>query len=323
MAKTGHITIGSRGSKLALVQSNWVKSELERCSPGLEVTIEKISTTGDKITDVPLSRLGGKGLFTKELEVAMLERRVDLAVHSMKDLPTDVPQGLMIGAVSKREDPHDILISKKNVGLRELPEGARVGTSSLRRRAQLLALRPDLVVADLRGNLDTRLRKLDTTDLDAIIVARAGVLRLGFTERPGQIIPFEELLPAVGQGALCVEIRANDSEIEELVTKAINDPATRCAVETERALLAELEGGCQIPIGAAAQVLPDNKLELEAVVCSLDGKVAIRDKLAGSTAQAKETGIKLAKKLLSMGADKILTQIRQTLEGKLIRNVSN
>ncbi|HLG31029.1 MAG TPA: hydroxymethylbilane synthase, partial [Candidatus Brocadiales bacterium] len=218
MVKIGRIIIGSRGSKLALVQSNWVKSELERCSPGIEVTIEKISTTGDKITDVPLSRLGGKGLFTKELEVALLERRIDLAVHSMKDLPTEVPEGLMIGAVSKREDPHDILISKKNVGLRELPEGARVGTSSLRRRAQLLALRPDLVIADLRGNLDTRLKKLDTTDLDAIIVARAGVLRLGFKERATQIIPFDELLPAVGQGALCVEIRVNDNEVKELVT---------------------------------------------------------------------------------------------------------
>ncbi len=316
MTKTGHITIGSRGSKLALVQSNWVKSELERCSPGLEVTIEKISTKGDKITDVPLSRLGGKGLFTKELEVAMLERRIDLAVHSMKDLPTEIPEGLMIGAVSKREDPHDILISKKNVALRELSEGAKVGTSSLRRRAQLLALRPDLVVSDLRGNLDTRLRKLDTTDLDAIVVARAGVLRLGFTERAVQIIPFEEMLPAVGQGALCVEIRANDSDVEELVTKAINDPATRYAVDAERALLAELEGGCQIPIGAAAQVVADDKLELEAIVCSLDGTVAIRDKLTGTVAQSKEIGIRLAQKLLSMGADKVLTQIRQTLEGE-------
>lgn len=319
----GRITIGSRGSKLALVQSNWVKSELERCSPGLEVTIEKISTKGDKITDVPLSRLGGKGLFTKELEVALLEGRIDLAVHSMKDLPTEVPEGLMIGAVSKREDPHDILISKKNVGLRELPEGARVGTSSLRRRAQLLALRPDLVIKDLRGNLDTRLKKLDTTDLDAIIVARAGVLRLGFKERATQIIPFEELLPAVGQGALCVEIRANDNEVKELVTKAIDDPPTRYAVETERALLAELEGGCQIPIGAIAQVNPDNKLELQAIVCSLDGKVAVRDKLTGTANQAKEIGIKLAKKLLSMGADKLLAQIRQSLEGKLIPSVGN
>ncbi len=323
MAKTGRIIIGSRGSKLALVQSNWVKSELERCSPGLEVTIEKISTKGDKITDVPLSRLGGKGLFTKELEVALLEGRIDLAVHSMKDLPTEVPEGLMIGAVSKREDPHDILISKKNVGLRELPEGARVGTSSLRRRAQLLALRPDLVIADLRGNLDTRLKKLDTTDLDAIIVARAGVLRLGFKERATQIIPFEELLPAVGQGALCVEIRANDNEVKELVIKAIDDPATRYAVEAERALLAELEGGCQIPIGAIAQAIPDNKLELQAIVCSLDGKVAIRDKLTGTANQAKEIGIKLAKKLLSMGADKLLAQIRQSLEGKLIPSVGN
>ncbi len=323
MVKIGRIIIGSRGSKLALVQSNWVKSELERCSPGIEVTIEKISTTGDKITDVPLSRLGGKGLFTKELEVALLERRIDLAVHSMKDLPTEVPEGLMIGAVSKREDPHDILISKKNVGLRELPEGARVGTSSLRRRAQLLALRPDLTIADLRGNLDTRLKKLDTTDLDAIIVARAGVLRLGFKERATQIIPFEELLPAVGQGALCVEIRANDNEVKELVLKAIDDPATGYAVEAERALLAELEGGCQIPIGAVAQAIPDNQLELQAIVCSLDGKVAIRDKLTGSANQAREIGIKLAKKLLSMGADKLLAQIRQSLEGKLIPNVSN
>ncbi|HHT9125153.1 MAG TPA: hydroxymethylbilane synthase [Candidatus Brocadiia bacterium] len=323
MAKTGRIIIGSRGSKLALVQSNWVKSELERCSPGIEVTIEKISTTGDKITDVPLSRLGGKGLFTKELEVALLERRIDLAVHSMKDLPTEVPEGLTIGAVSKREDPHDILISKKNVGLRELPEGARVGTSSLRRRAQLLAIRPDLVITDLRGNLDTRLKKLDTTDLDAIVVARAGVLRLGFKERATQIIPFEELLPAVGQGALCVEIRANDGEVKELVTKAINDPATSCAVEAERALLAELEGGCQIPIGAVAQVTSDDKLELEAIVCSLDGKVSIRDKLTGTTVQAKEIGYKLARKLLSMGADKLLAQIRQSLEGKLIPSVGN
>lgn len=323
MAKIGRIIIGSRGSKLALVQSNWVKSELERCSPSIEVTIEKISTKGDKITDVPLSRLGGKGLFTKELEVALLEGRIDLAVHSMKDLPTEVPGGLMIGAVSKREDPHDILISKKNVGLRELPKGAKVGTSSLRRRAQLLALRPDLVIKDLRGNLDTRLKKLDITDLDAIIVARAGVLRLGFKERATQIIPFEELLPAVGQGALCVEIRANDGETKELVTKTIDDPATRYAVEAERALLAELEGGCQIPIGAVAQAIPDNQLELQAIVCSLDGKVAIRDKLIGTAVQAEEIGHKLAQKLLSMGADKVLREIRQSLEGKLIHGVGS
>lgn len=305
----GRIVIGSRGSKLALIQSEGVKKRLEELSPQTEFSIEIIHTKGDKITDVALSRIGGKGLFTKELEVALEQGRIDMAVHSLKDLPTELPRGLTLGAVPAREDPHDLLISRNGCrGLRQLPQGGKIGTSSLRRKAQVLALRPDLQVVDLRGNLDTRLRKLESLGLDAIIVARAGVLRMGALEDSYYTIPYEEITPAVGQGALAIECREDD-EVQGLL-KAIDHPPTRWAVEAERALLLELEGGCQVPIGANACLKYGRGLELQAVICSLDGKKVIRDVHSGPPDRAREIGVELAHRLLKKGGDRILKEIR-------------
>jgi hydroxymethylbilane synthase len=317
------IIIGSRGSKLALTQTNWVKAQLERLNPQLRFSIEIIHTRGDKITDVALSRIGGKGLFTKELEVALQEGRIDLAVHSLKDLPTELPPDLTIGVIPEREDPHDLLFSNNSEvrSIRQLPPGARVGTSSLRRIAQVLALRPDVEVVDLRGNLDTRLKKLQTMGLNAIIVARAGVNRLGASQESACPIPYEEMLPAVGQGALAIEIRRGDKDVETLVSP-IDHPPTHQAVEAERALMLELEGGCQVPIGAIAQVekAVPGELEIQAVICSLDGKKIIRDShkgpaiLSGSgpATRAREIGVELAQRLLRRGGQEILEEIRQS-----------
>lgn len=307
------IIIGSRGSKLALAQTNWVKAQLERSNPDLKFSIEIIHTRGDKITDVALSRIGGKGLFTKELEVALQEGKIDLAVHSLKDLPTELPPDLTLGAIPEREDPHDLLIGNGIKNLRQLPVGAKIGTSSLRRKAQILALRPDVEVLDLRGNLDTRLRKLKTEGLNAIIVARAGVNRLGASQDSAYAIPYEEMLPAVGQGALAIEIRKGDKTTGALVSKIDHLP-TRQAVEAERALMLELQGGCQVPIGAIAHVSPPQAdasggLELQAVIISLDGRKIIRDSNKGSISSAREIGTELAQRLLKLGGQKILDEI--------------
>ncbi len=309
MVKGKRVIVGSRGSKLALTQTNWVISELKRLNPGIEFEIEKISTKGDKITDVPLSRLGGVGLFTKELETALLKEKIDIAVHSAKDVPTVLPEGLTIGAAPKREDPHDVLISTNHATLERLPDNARIGTSSLRRKAQLLAFRPDFKILDLRGNLDTRLKKLETDDLEAIIVAHAGLLRLGFNGRVSQIIPFDVMLPAVGQGSLCIEIRADDERVMKIVS-AMDDHKTRIAIEAERALLAKLQGGCQVPIGAHAQV-QGKEVHLEAIISTLDGDHAIRDELNGPASRAAKIGDELAQRMLDNGGEKILHEIRQ------------
>ncbi|HHT9128579.1 MAG TPA: hydroxymethylbilane synthase, partial [Candidatus Wujingus californicus] len=303
------IIVGSRGSKLALIQTNWVISELKKLNPELEFKIEKISTKGDKRTDAPLSRLGGVGLFTKELEVALIKGKIDLAVHSTKDVPTEIPKELTIGATPKREDPHDVLISSNNASLEKLPDDARIGTSSLRRKAQLLAFRPDFKILDLRGNLDTRLQKLETEDLDAIIVAYAGLRRMDYKGQISQIIPFDIMLPAVGQGSLCIEIRKDDSKINKIVL-GIDDRHTRATVEAERALLAKLQGGCQIPIGAYAEI-KKNELYIEAVICTLDGDHTIRDRHSGPVSQASKIGDALAQRMLDNGGIKILNEIRQ------------
>jgi len=303
------IIIGSRGSKLALTQTNWVKAQLERLNPHRKFSVEIIHTRGDKITDVALFRIGGKGLFTKELEVALLEGKIDLAVHSLKDLPTELPSNLALGAIPEREDPHDLLIGEGLQGLRQLPAGARVGTSSLRRRAQILAMRPDIEVVDLRGNLDTRLKKLKTLGLNAIIVARAGVNRLGVSQDSAHTIPYAEMLPAVGQGALAIEIRKGDKTAEALVSPMDHIP-THQAVEAERALMLELQGGCQVPIGAIAHVR-ESTLKLEAVICSLDGRRIIKDSSRGPVTRAREIGIELAQRLLKSGGREILEEIRQ------------
>ncbi len=309
MAKERQIIVGSRGSKLALIQTNWVISELKKLNPELEFKIEKISTKGDKRTDAPLSRLGGVGLFTKELEVALIKGKIDLAVHSTKDVPTEIPKELTIGATPKREDPHDVLISNNNTTLEKLPDNARIGTSSLRRKAQLLAFRPDFKILDLRGNLDTRLQKLEIEDLDAIIVAYAGLRRMDYKGQISQIIPFDIMLPAVGQGSLCIEIREDDSKTNKLVL-GIDDRQTRASVEAERALLAKLQGGCQIPIGAYAEI-KKNDLHVEAVICTLDGDHTIRDRHSGPVSQASKIGDTLAQRMLDNGGIKILNEIRQ------------
>ena len=309
------VVVGSRGSKLALIQTNWVISELKRLNPGLEFQIEKISTKGDRVTNAPLSRLGGVGLFTKELEVALIKEKIDIAVHSAKDVPTELHEGLTIGATPKREDPHDVLISCNNASLEKLPDNARIGTSSLRRKAQLLAFREDYKILDLRGNLDTRLKKLEEEDLDAIVVACAGLLRMNYTSQISQIIPFDIMLPAVGQGSLCIEIRKDDTRIQKIVSD-IDDEQTRIAVKTERSLLAKLQGGCQVPIGAYAEI-QGKEVSIEAIICTLDGDHAIRDRHSGPKNQAAKIGEELARRMLENGGLKILHEVRKEFQGHI------
>jgi hydroxymethylbilane synthase len=306
--KKDRVVIGTRGSKLALWQAEWVKSELEKKYPDLTVELLRIKTTGDKITDVPLAQVGGKGLFVKEIEEALLDGRADLAVHSMKDVPTEFPEGLHLTAIAEREDPRDALISA-GVLLKDLPEGAKVGTSSLRRQAQLLNIRPDLEIAQLRGNLDTRLRKLDEGQYDAIILAGAGVRRLGWDERITELLPPEIFLPAIGQGAIGIETRTSDDEINGLVA-FFDHRETSLAVRAERALLKRLEGGCQVPIAAYGTVSKDgNELSLTGLVASTDGQTIIKDSLCGSAAEPEALGTRLAEVLLGKGAWEILKEL--------------
>ena len=301
------IVIGTRGSKLALWQANWVKSEIEKRNPGLEVELQKIKTTGDKILDVPLARVGGKGLFVKEIEEALLEKRVQLAVHSMKDVPTELPKELHLRAITKREDPRDVVFSRTGLRLLDLPKGAKIGTSSLRRQAQILHMRPDFQIMHLRGNLDTRIRKLDEGHFDAIILAGAGVKRLGFTERITEFLSPEVSLPAIGQGALGIETRRDDGFINDLIA-FLDHPETSSAVRAERALLKRLEGGCQVPIAAYA-TLDGDTLRLTGLVASTDGKTFVKDAASGNRDKAEEIGTNLAEKLLRMGAYEILKDL--------------
>ncbi len=307
-----NLIIGSRGSKLALWQSNWIKQELERLHPGLVVEIEIIKTTGDKMQEVSLAGLAGagKGVFTKEIEEALLNRSVDLAVHSLKDLPTVLPDGLHIAAITERVDVRDALICSAALhgtvkAIRDLPNGARVGTSSLRRRAQLLHQRPDLQISELRGNVDTRLRKLDEGQYDAIILASAGLIRLGFADRISARIHPAEMLSAVSQGALGIEARINDDRTN-LLLESLNHWPTRFAAEAERAVLRELGGGCAVPIAALGIVNADNRLRLEALVADVEGKQMIRLHAEGSAHQAEEIGTQLAEALVQAGARDLL-----------------
>ncbi len=307
-----YFIIGSRGSRLALWQAEWVKARLEALQPAAEVRIEIIKTSGDVMRDVPLAVIGGQGVFTKELEEALLDERIDLAVHSLKDLPTTLPERLSIAAITEREDARDALVlradlSPDKASLRSLPEGAIVGTSSPRRIAQLRHLRPDLTIKDLRGNVDTRLRKLDAGDYDAIILASAGLRRLGFTDRISSPVTTKEMLPAVGQGALGIETRAEDEETNALVTH-LNDAPTRAACLAERALLRELGGGCQVPIAAHATVNGD-ELRLEALVVGLSGVDIIRDSLEGPPDDAERIGARLAAQLHARGAASLLAEL--------------
>jgi hydroxymethylbilane synthase len=297
------LVIASRGSQLALWQARWVESQLT--ARGYECRIQIIKTTGDKITDVPLAKVGTKGLFTKEIEEALLDGSADLAVHSLKDLPTELPAGLMLAAVPPREDPRDALVGKR---LADLPAAAKVGTSSLRRSAQLRKLRPDLVLESVRGNLDTRLRKLDEGQYDAILLAAAGLKRLGWGDRIAEILEPAVMCPAVGQGALAIETREGETPCAKL-----DDPATHAAVDAERGVLAALGGGCQVPIGAHATVA-EGRLTLTAIVAAPDGSELIRADAVGSAADAHSLGRNLGAQLLEMGARRILEMV---LEGGL------
>ncbi|HYO91045.1 MAG TPA: hydroxymethylbilane synthase, partial [Pyrinomonadaceae bacterium] len=300
--------------KLALWQAEWVKAELSALYPHIAVNIEIIKTSGDVLKDAPLSLIGGKGVFTKELEEALLDGRIDLAVHSLKDLPTILPDGLTIAAITEREDTRDALVLRAGFrlaspSLRSLPEGAIVGTSSLRRLAQLKHLRADIGIKDLRGNVDTRLRKLDAGDYDAIILASAGLRRLGLRERISAPIATAEMLPAVGQGALAIETRIDDSFALKLLASLEHAP-TRAACTAERALLRSLGGGCQLPIAAHA-VVSENHLRLEGLVAGLSGDVIIRDALEGEATRARELGEMLGQQLLKRGAESLLAGLSE------------
>ena len=301
------VVIGTRGSKLALWQAEWVKSLILDINPALSVELMKIKTTGDKIQDVPLAQVGGKGLFVKEIEEAMLKGEIDLAVHSMKDVPTVLPQGLHIPCITKREDPRDAFISNKYDSLAALPKGATLGTSSLRRSCQLLALRPDIKIVSLRGNFDTRIRKLDEGQFDAIILAAAGANRLGLTDRVRQWIDAEVCLPAIAQGAVGIECRKDDKFINDLIAPLKHEESAIC-VSAERAALLKLEGGCQVPIAAHA-VLSGERLSIKGLVGSVDGSVIIRSGKEGLASEAMAIGIALAEELLDKGADKILAEV--------------
>ena len=302
-----HVKIGTRGSLLATTQSTWVKKQIEAQHPGIKVELVKIVTKGDKILDVPLAKVGGKGLFVKEIEEALLRRDVDLAVHSMKDVPSELPPELHLGIIPPRENPHDAFIANDYATLAELPQGATVGTSSLRRRSQLAALRPDLKIVDLRGNLDTRLRKLDEGKFQAIILAAAGLNRLGMRDRATGYFSAKEMLPAVGQGALGIELRRDDAEL--LAGLAfLNDEKTTVAVTAERAFLHRLEGGCQVPIGAFAEV-DGGMVELTGLVASIDGNTVLKESIKGPGTEAAELGTSLADKLLDMGGREILAEV--------------
>ncbi|MFX4260631.1 hydroxymethylbilane synthase [Pelotomaculum propionicicum] len=303
------IVVGTRESRLAMWQACWVVERLKSLSPGHSYRIKGIRTQGDNILDVALAKIGDKGLFTKELEYAILRGEIDMAVHSMKDLPTDLPDGLTIGAVCEREYPGDVLISRGAKTLAELPAGAVIGTSSLRRAAQVLHYRNDLKTANLRGNVQTRIKKLDENRFDATILAYAGVHRMGLDHRVTQVIPFEILLPAVGQGAVGVEAASDNVEMLALL-KNIDHKESRLAVSAERALLRKLEGGCQVPIGAHAAV-EGECLRLEGAVVSLDGAEMVRTSLIGDAADAEDIGVRLAEKLLETGAGEILNMMRQ------------
>ena len=303
------LRIATRKSALALWQAEYVKAELMRHHPQLQVELVPMSTQGDKILDTPLAKIGGKGLFVKELEQAMLEGRADIAVHSMKDVPVEFPEGLMLHTICPRENPQDAFVSNQFKALSDLPAGAVVGTSSLRRQCQIKALRPDLTVRDLRGNVNTRLAKLDNGEYAAIILAAAGLIRLGFEHRIASLLPIETSLPANGQGAVGIECRSDDLQVQQLLAP-LEHGITRSCVLAERAMNRKLQGGCQVPIGAYAEIDGDT-LSLRGLVGSLDGREIIRHQVSGPVAEAEQLGTALAEHLLSQGADRILQDVYQ------------
>lgn len=301
------IIVGTRGSRLALWQAGHIADRLRKLNPGLNVELQRIVTTGDKILDVPLAQIGGKALFTKELEIAMLAGEIDLAVHSLKDMPTELPPGLILAATTERMDPYDAFVSNKYQAVAELPQGATLGTSSLRRKAQLLRLRPDLNIVNLRGNLDTRLQKLDEGQFDAIVLAAAGLHRLGLSSRISELLSAEDCLPAVGQGVLAIETRADDAEILALVSM-LDHKTTRACVTAERRFLDVVQGGCQAPIGVFAR-FDEGKLVVKARILSLDGACCVEGAAVGDSGDAAQMGKNLAEQLLNDGARQILAEI--------------
>jgi hydroxymethylbilane synthase len=308
---TKPLIIGTRGSELALWQSNLIKARLSELFPTLQIEIQIIKTLGDKVLDSPLSRIGDKGLFTKEIDHALLERAIDLAVHSAKDVPTILPPDLVIGAITEREDVRDVFIAhpaKNHRRFADLPRHAKIATGSLRRRCQLLQNRPDLEVIDLRGNLNTRLKKLEASDWAGMVLARAGVKRLGWEERISEVLPVEIMLPAVGQGALAIIVREHDDRVQDIVQKT-HDESTAVAVRGERAFLRFLEGGCQVPIGTFGR-LENGTFRLDALIGSLDGRRIVRGHIDGSPSESEALGVQLAKQLLERGGREILAEIR-------------
>lgn len=309
------LRIGTRGSALALWQANYVRDELCR-RQGLEAELVRIHTSGDRLQTASVAQIGpeggAKGIFIKEIEDALLSGAIDIAVHSMKDVPTETPAGLTFAAITRREDPRDCLISRTNKSLKGLPASARIGTSSVRRQAQLRHARPDLVVGDLRGNVDTRLKKLAGGEFEAIVLAVAGVNRLGASDKVTQIFKQDVMLPAVGQGALGIETRAQDSEATALA-ESLNHEETRACVTAERALLRELEGGCQVPVGAWARIDAAGGLEIEAGVFSPDGAECVRRNDHGDPAKAEAIGVRLGRALIEAGADRILRLVGRSV----------
>ena len=305
------VSIATRKSPLALWQAEHVKAQLQQHHPQIEVELVSMQTEGDRILDKPLSLVGGKGLFIKELEQALYEQRADIAVHSMKDVTIDMPEGLQLPVILEREDPHDAFISEKYKRINDLPQGAVVGTSSLRRKCQLMAWRGDLNIKDLRGNVGTRLKKLDDGEYDAIILAAAGVMRLGLEDRISEIIPTDIILPAIGQGAIGIQMRAGDNDVLEIVA-SLNHETTQQQVETERVVSRRLFGGCQLPIAAYAEISKENigqeQINICAMVGRVDGSEIVRDSVIGDLQDRDTLGLQLAETLLTNGADDILKE---------------
>ncbi len=302
------LILATRRSKLALAQSNHVRAWIQEAWPEVSVTLLEVTTKGDKILDVPLAKVGGKGLFVKEIEEAMLQGKADMAVHSLKDVPTEIPEGLEVSVFPKREDYRDAFVSNHYGTIDDLPQGATVGTSSLRRMAQLKSMRPDLKIESLRGNLDTRLRKLDQGDFDAIILAAAGLNRLGLSSRISSLIPVDEMLPAIGQGALGLEFRTYDQDTRQILS-SLHHAETAICISCERAFLERLEGGCQVPIGALASLSPQGTITVTGLVADEQGKRIIKKSLSGKAAESRELGLKLADLILEDGGRQILEEV--------------
>lgn len=306
------IVIGSRKSKLALTQTNWVKEQLEKLGAPFEFEVKEIVTKGDRILDVTLSKIGGKGLFIKEIEQAMYDGEIDMAVHSMKDMPAVLPEGLTIGCIPPREDHRDAFISKSGLKLKELPPGSIVGTSSLRRSAQILAKRPDLEIKWIRGNIDTRLAKLETEEYDAIILAAAGLIRMGWSDKiVTEYLDPEVCLPAIGQGALAIECREDDRELLAELAKLTCEQTAK-TVSAERAFLHKMDGSCQVPIGGYARILENGEIELTALVASPDGKILYKDIVKGT--EPVNVGVKAAESLMAQGAGVLIEKVKKELD---------